>query len=63
MKTKSFTPEQTLYLETATQILQDRFDEQEKTIKTLRNLLGDEMLKNHDLTNKLNKLKHENKKN
>jgi hypothetical protein len=63
MKTKSFTPEQTLYLETATQILQDRFDEQEKTIKTLRNLLGDEMLKNRDLTNKLNKLKYENKKN
>jgi len=62
MKT-NFTQKQTLYLEKATQILQDRFDEQEKTIKTLRNLLGDEILKNHDLTNKLNKLKHENKKN
>jgi len=62
MKT-NFTQKQTLYLEKATQILQDRFDEQEKTIKTLRNLLGDEILKNHDLTNKLNKLKYENKKN
>ena len=66
----------TQYLEIAISVLQDRFDEQEKTNKKLRHLLGDEMLKNFDIIDELEninniselrkltkKLKHEATKN
>ncbi len=53
---KRFTKEQNLYLETGMKILQDRFDEQDNTIKKLRRLLGDEMIKYYDLLSELEKI-------
>ncbi len=53
---KRFTKEQNSYLETGMKILQDRFDEQDNTIKKLRHLLGDEMIKYYDLLDELEKI-------